>query len=125
MARNLNIAENNLSVGQVKRITSGCGTRLDYVELLFSDRVKAQFSPKGNVLQFTISDRTLDMSDLNCLLDKDTLRNLIIAFKDSYNQILENESILVICQELFEKDFDMFFGKKGNFNRPSVCFTQN
>ncbi len=34
-------------------------------------------------------------------------------------------SILVICQELFEKDFDMFFGKKGNFNRPSVCFTQN
>lgn len=32
------------------------------------------------------------MSDLNCLLDKDTLRNLIIAFKDSYNQILENES---------------------------------
>lgn len=91
MARNLNIAENNLSVGQVKRITSGCGTKLDYVELLFSDRVKAQFSPKGNMLQFTISDRTLDMSDLNCLLDKDTLRNLIVSFKDSYNQILENE----------------------------------
>ena len=34
-------------------------------------------------------------------------------------------SILVICQELFEKDFDMFFRKKGNFNRPSVCFMQN
>jgi hypothetical protein len=34
-------------------------------------------------------------------------------------------SILVICQELFEKDFDKFFIKKGNFNRPSVCFTQN
>ena len=31
---------------------------------------------------------------------------------------IEN-SILVICQELFEKDFDMFFRKKGNFNRPS------
>lgn len=92
MARNLNMTENNLSIGQVKRITSGCGSRLDYVELLFSDRVKAQFSPKGNTLQFTISDRTLDMSDLNCLLDKDTLRNLIIAFKDSYNQILKNES---------------------------------
>ena len=30
------------------------------------------------------------------------------------------KSILVICQELFEKDFDVFFGKKGNFNRPSV-----
>ena len=29
-------------------------------------------------------------------------------------------SILVICQELFEKDFNMHFGKKGNFNRPSA-----
>ena len=34
-------------------------------------------------------------------------------------------SILVICQELFEIDFDMFFRKKGNFNRPSVCFARN
>lgn len=24
----------------------------------------------------------------------------------------------MICQEFFEKDFDMFFRKKGNFNRP-------
>lgn len=32
-----------------------------------------------------------------------------------------NESILVICQELFKEDFDVFFRKKGNFNRPSVC----
>lgn len=30
-------------------------------------------------------------------------------------------SILVICQELFKEDFDVFFRKKGNFNRPSVC----
>lgn len=35
------------------------------------------------------------------------------------------KSILVICQELFEEDFDMFFRKKGNFNRPSVYFTYN
>lgn len=28
--------------------------------------------------------------------------------------------ILVICQDLFEKDFDMFFRKKGNFNRPML-----
>lgn len=40
-------------------------------------------------------------------------------------QEIINNSILVICQELFEKDFDMFFRKKGNFNRPSVCFMQN
>lgn len=35
------------------------------------------------------------------------------------------KSILVICQELFEKDFNMFFRKKGNFNRPSVYLKQN
>ena len=29
-------------------------------------------------------------------------------------------SILVICQELFEKDFDGFFRKKGKLNKPSV-----
>jgi len=34
------------------------------------------------------------------------------------------ESILVICQELFEDDFDVFFRKKGNFNRPSVCISK-
>ena len=32
-----------------------------------------------------------------------------------------DKSILVICQELFKEDFDVFFRKKGNFNRPSVC----
>lgn len=38
-----------------------------------------------------------------------------------------HNSILVICQELFEKDFDMFFRKKGNFNRPSdmLCTKPN
>ncbi len=34
----------------------------------------------------------------------------------------EKVSILVICQELLKKDFDMFFTKKGNLNKPSVCF---
>ena len=37
----------------------------------------------------------------------------------------ERKSILVICQELFEDDFDVFFRKKGNFNRPSVCIKKN
>ncbi len=34
-------------------------------------------------------------------------------------------SILVICQELYEKDFDTFFRKKGNLNRPSVGIFEN
>ena len=45
--------------------------------------------------------------------------------QSSANQEIGVGSILVICQELFEEDFDMFFRKKGNFNRPSVYFTYN
>lgn len=45
-----------------------------------------------------------------------------IIFGDSGEAL---ESILVICQDLFEKDFDMFLGKKGNLNRPSVEFFKN
>ena len=37
----------------------------------------------------------------------------------------DKKSILVICQEFFEKDFDMFFRKKGNLNRPSVEIPKN
>jgi len=33
---------------------------------------------------------------------------------------MKTESILVVCQGLFEKDFDMYFQKKGNLNKPSV-----
>ncbi|MEZ3485727.1 MAG: hypothetical protein K1W22_03795, partial [Lachnospiraceae bacterium] len=38
------------------------------------------------------------------------------AAKKEIPGVRDNISILVICQELFEKDFDMFFRKKGNFN---------
>ena len=34
-------------------------------------------------------------------------------------------ALKVPIQELFEKDFNMFFRKKGNFNRPSVYLKQN
>ena len=54
--------------------------------------------------------------DVSCSVLREFSRNL---------KAIESESILVICQELFKKDFDMFFRKKGNFNRPSVCFAQN
>ena len=56
---------------------------------------------------------------------KDTLYIALVISKKLCTELCGNGSILVICQELFEKDFDMFFRKKGNFNRPSVCFTQN
>lgn len=32
------------------------------------------------------------MSNLDCTIDKETLRDLVISFKDAYNQIIANES---------------------------------
>ena len=50
---------------------------------------------------------------------------VLLLTKVGHHDIIQTDSILVICQELFEEDFDMFFRKKGNFNRPSVYFTYN
>ena len=44
----------------------------------------------------------------------------MIRISEMYRDF-SGKSILVICQELFKEDFDVFFRKKGNFNRPSVC----
>ena len=66
-------------------------------------------------------------SDLDILFDLPTAPNIQLNQKPeaSISPIFIEKSILVICQELFEEDFDMFFRKKGNFNRPSVYFTYN
>lgn len=59
------------------------------------------------------------------LIDADAFKQQIAAAALQNGTVNAASSILVICQELFEEDFDMFFRKKGNFNRPSVYFTYN
>lgn len=49
-------------------------------------------------------------------VDDDTAREI----EKVVREVDEKLSILVICQELFLKDFDVFFRKKGNFNRPTA-----
>lgn len=85
----LNIFENQLLTGQVKRITSNGGTKLDYVEMLVGEKTKAQlyFDSEKNVIQLAISDTDLDLPDLACSMNKETLRNLIVSLKDLYNMI--------------------------------------
>lgn len=92
MASKLSIEEEKLKVGQVKRIVSNGGKKIDFIELLLNDNVEVLFSPKGNVLEFTISNPNVDMSNLDCSIDKETLRDFVIAIKDAYNQIITNES---------------------------------
>ena len=51
-----------------------------------NDRLKV-----GQVKRVT-SNPNIDMSNLDCTIDKETLRDLVISFKDAYNQIITNES---------------------------------
>ena len=91
MASRLSIETDRLKVGQVKRITSNGGKNIDSIDLLLNDNVEVLFSPNKDVLDLTISNPNIDMSNLDCSIDKETLRNFVIAIKDVYNQIIESE----------------------------------
>ena len=93
LAKKLDIIEDQIELGQVKTITSKGGTFVDFVELLFSPTTKAQFAPHDNLREivFSVMDNNLDLPQLQCNMDKETLRNLIIALKSIYNQ-LKDES---------------------------------
>lgn len=91
MANKLNIMEDQLELGDVKTITNG--TSVKYVELLFSSTTKAQFAPSTDekTVDFSVSDNNLELPQLQCAVDKETLRNLIISLKNIYNQLEESE----------------------------------
>ena len=68
------------------------GNKIDSISLLLNESVEVLFAPNGNTLEFTVSNPNIDMSNLDCTIDKETLRDLVISFKDAYNQIIANES---------------------------------
>ena len=85
--------EDQIQLGQVKTITSHGNTFVDFVELLFSPTTKAQFAPSDDLKQivFSVMDNNLDLPELQCNMDKETLRNLITSLKNIYNE-LKDES---------------------------------
>lgn len=86
---NLDVINNQMSVGQVKSIRTG--NHLDYVEMLFSDELSAQLAPLGDVIQFDIKDNEFRLPSMSCKMDKEVLRNLIVALKELYMQIDETK----------------------------------
>lgn len=93
MAKTLSIMEDQIEIGQVKTITSQGGIFVDFVELLFSPTTKAQFAPSDDLhtILFSVMDNNLDLPELQCIMDKSTLRDLIINLKNIYNQLKESE----------------------------------
>ena len=88
--------EDQIELGQVKTITSKGGTFIDFIELLFSHTTKAQFAPSENLktIIFSVMDNNLDLTELQCNMDKETLRNLIIALKSIYNQLKDESEVI-------------------------------
>ena len=91
MASRLVIEQEQLKVGQVKKVTSNNGKTIDSITLLLNENVEVLFVPKDNTLDFTISNPNIDMSNLDCTIDKETLRDFLIAIKDVYNEVAESE----------------------------------
>ena len=89
MSNNLDLLNNQMSVGQVKTIRTG--DHLDYVEMLFSNELSAQLAPLGDVIQFDIKDSEFKLPNMSCKMDKNTIHNLIVALKELYSEMKESE----------------------------------
>lgn len=85
----ITILDEQLKIGQVKSITSDLGRYIDYIELLFSQTTKAEFQPNDTKtgIVFSVSDSNLELPEMVCELERDTIRNLIVALKNMYNEL--------------------------------------
>lgn len=95
MARDLDIIERQLELGQVKTISHDDGKIIDYVELLFSPITKVQFAPSDDMknIRLSVSDNNLELPQLDCIISKSVLRSFIISLKNIYNELLDDEYI--------------------------------
>ena len=87
---NLDVINNQMSVGQVKSIRTG--NHLDYVEMLFSDELSAQLAPLSDgTIQFDIKDNEFKLPNMSCKMTKQVIHDLIVSLKELYSQINESE----------------------------------
>ncbi len=93
MKKSLDILDEQLNVGDVKVITYNGGKNIRYIELLFSTTTKVQFAPSNDkrTIKMSVSDNNLQIPELDCQLSKDTLRDFIIALKNTYSELLKEE----------------------------------
>lgn len=86
----LNLDEFQLQLGQVRMITKDSGKTVQSVELLLGDQIKSEMmvDEKKNVMNLVIRDTVLsDVPQLQCAVDKETLRNYISGLTKLYNSL--------------------------------------
>lgn len=93
MTNKLDIIDRQLELGQTKVISSDGGRVIDYVELLFSPTTRVQFAPTidKKMIRLTMSDNSLELPQMDCLISKEVLRTYILNLKNVYNQLLDEE----------------------------------
>lgn len=93
MGKSLEIIDRQLELGDVKTITANGGTTIKFVELLFSPTTKVQFAPSDDrkTVRLSVSDNTLELPQLDCLVTKETLRDYIISLRNIYNTLEDEE----------------------------------
>ena len=86
----LNLDYFQLQPGQIRMITKNSGQTVQSVEILLGDQTKAEMmvDEKLNVMNLVIRDTVLaDIPQLQCVVDKVTLRNYIIGLTKLYNTL--------------------------------------
>ena len=86
----LNLDYFQLQPGQIRMITKNSGQTVQSVEILLGDQTKAEMmvDEKLNVMNLVIRDSVLaDIPQLQCAVDKVTLRNYIIGLTKLYNTL--------------------------------------
>ena len=90
----LNLDNFQLQLGQVRMITKDSGQTVQSIEILLGDQTKAEMmvDEKLNVMKLVIRDTVLaDIPQLQCAVDKITLRNFISGLTKLYNTLNEEE----------------------------------
>lgn len=84
----LNLDDFQLQLGQVRMITKDSGQTVQSVEVLLGDQTKAEMmiDEKLNVMNLVVRDTVLaDIPQLQCAVDRETLRNFISGLTKLYN----------------------------------------
>lgn len=86
----LNLDNFQLQLGQVRMITKDSGQTVQSIELLLGDQTKAEMivDEKSNVMNLVVRDTVIaDIPQLQCAINKETLRNFIIGLNKLHNSL--------------------------------------
>lgn len=87
----LQVTENDLEIGDILSITSDNGKALKVLQMLIGNQTKASMSVdfENNCVVFKVSDTDVELPQLQCNLNKSTIKDLIVGLKTFYNMLKE------------------------------------